>query len=201
MDGAEVINRQYDLASNFSDTYACVNIGAKYGLGGYPDYSGGKYGYIKVNGDTFLPLKFDSATKFRNGMACVKLDGRHGIINKSGQEIYFDHYSWRYHDSGEEGFSDGRCLVSLLDKYGYIDENGEKIIAFTFKDARRFSEGFAAVKINDLWGYIDTNGKILIPPKYKYPDNFKDGLAHVNNGGSYIYIDKRGVEYYEEEGF
>ena len=82
----------------------------------------------------------------------------------------------------------------------YIDENGEKIIAFTFKDARRFSEGFAAVKINDLWGYIDTNGKILIPPKYKYPDNFKDGLAHVNNGGSYIYIDKRGVEYYEEEG-
>jgi hypothetical protein len=49
--------------------------------------SNGKYGFIEQAGTTVIPLKYDDARHFSEGLACVKLNGKWGFIDKTGNEI------------------------------------------------------------------------------------------------------------------
>lgn len=70
--------------------------------------------------------------------------------------------------------------------WGYINEDGVKVIECKFSYAARFYEGLAAVKVDSLWGFIDQTGKMIIAPKFIIPDErftdyhrFSDGLCPV----------------------
>jgi hypothetical protein len=91
--------------------------------------------------------------------------------------------------------------VRVKDKYGYINERGEEVIAPRFDDAWRFANGLAAVKAEGKYGYIDEQGKIVIPPRFARVHNFAanglavasvefDMRAHVRTGakGKWGYI-------------
>ncbi len=84
------------------------------------------------------------------------------------------------------------------DKWGYVNSEGKKIIAFKYQKAKEFSEGLAAVQAkNGKWGYIDKKGNVVIPLIYGriYDDNaakFHNGIALITTGSKYFFIDKTG---------
>ena len=53
-----------------------------------------------------------------------------------------------------ESFSQGLAVASVNDLYGYVDIDGQWVIAPRFESAQPFSEGLAAVCQGGLWGYI-----------------------------------------------
>ena len=83
-------------------------------------------------------------------------------------------------------------------KWGYVDTEGKKVIAFKYGDAKAFSEGLAAVRPkNGKWGYIDEKGKVIIPFMYSWTYNdeaalFHKGIALVMANSKYFFIDKTG---------
>jgi len=80
--------------------------------------------------------------------------------------------------------------------YGFIDNQGSKVVPPRFTYARNFSDGLAAVQTaaSAKWGYIDRTGKFVIPPRFKQAFDFSEGLAAVafDPYGNIGYIDKTG---------
>lgn len=78
-------------------------------------------------------------------------------------------------------FSEGKGLtLGENGKYGYIDEEGNVLIDFNFKDARPFNNGFAIVKgpYTDKFGMINSLGEKVIDYKYEILIDFdENGIA------------------------
>jgi len=49
----------------------------------------GKYGYVDKTGKEVIPLKYDYADSFREGLARAKLNGKWGYIDRWGRECRF----------------------------------------------------------------------------------------------------------------
>jgi hypothetical protein len=67
-------------------------------------------------------------------------------------------------------------LVTIGDKYGFMDADCDMVIPAQYAKAMQFSEGLAAVEIGGKWGYIDERGSLVIPPKFAGAWFFSDGL-------------------------
>jgi TonB family protein len=156
-----------------------------------------KYGYIDKTGKMVIPLMYDDAHKFSEGLAAVWVSvdcpdlkvGCHlyGYIDKSGQMVLPLQYS------GADNFSEGLARVEIGGKSGYIDKTGKMVIPLMYDAASDFSEGLAAVwVIGQRYGYIDKTGKMVLPPQYDNAEHFAEGVAHVEIGGEWGYIDKTG---------
>ncbi|RPI18453.1 MAG: hypothetical protein EHM58_05200 [Ignavibacteriae bacterium] len=79
-----------------------------------------------------------------------------------------------------------------LEKWGYIDINGNVLIPYQFDGAGYFSEGLAVVRIGGLYGYINTSGQLVIPAIYREAHSFSEGLAGVSTGYKLGFIDTSG---------
>ena len=92
-------------------------------------------------------------------------------------------------------YDDGYAIVSLNNKFGYINIKGETIVECKYDEAMSFSEGLAVVVENDRMGYINMKGDVVIPCVY-YPttgNDFQDGLALVATSYTeYQIIDRKG---------
>jgi hypothetical protein len=180
----------------------------------------GKWGYIDKDRNEVIPLKYDNARGFIQGLALVKLNDNWFYIDKNGnrwkyEEAYdFDeglapvmlNGKWGYIDKDRNeviplkydnawGFNQsiqGLALVKLNGKNHYIDKNGNR---WKYEEAYGFAEGLAPVMLNGKWGYIDKNRKEVIPLKYDNVWSFNQhlqGLALVELNGKAHYIDKTG---------
>ena len=108
--------------------------------------------------------------------------------------------------SEKKNYADGMAAVKygnfLSRKWGFIDENGKKIIPYIYSDVLSFAEGLAAVRIdnteNGKWGFIGKDGNEVIPFKYDAVESFSEGLAKVRIGnaenGKWGFIDRNGTE-------
>jgi hypothetical protein len=102
-------------------------------------------------------------------LAAVKIDGKWGFIDKTGQMVIPPHFD------GEADFYSGFFAIGPT-----------------------FSEGLAAVKIDGKWGFINKSGQMVIQPQFAKPSVFAKpfcfvgGLALVWAGEKWGYIDKTG---------
>lgn len=93
----------------------------------YPVNEEKKWGYINSSGEEIVPLKYEYAQSFNNGLAAVKLNGLLGFINETGS-LVIDHKFYY-----TEGFKNGRASVynskelKNLGKYYIIDRSGKCI--------------------------------------------------------------------------
>lgn len=119
---------------------------------------------------------------FSNGIAEVLMNQKCSFIDEKGEliaPIEFD---------GTEAFSENLGAVmkfeyledgTILDRWGFMDRNGNVVIDLQYLDCGSFSEGLAAIKTEDGWGYIDQSGRIVIEPQYKWAGFFVDGKTFV----------------------
>lgn len=247
--GAVVVPLEYDQAYDFSDGLALVakrdadgnykfssidktGTPLEYRVGNFGDgldglawvkNETGKCGYIDKTGKVVLPLEYDGAGSFYNGLAPVAKqddDGnnKYGYIDKTGAIVVPLEYDEAY------VFSEGLALVGKKDadgnyKYGYIDKMGKVVIPLEYGISSYdgdwgFSNGLARIVEKDAdghekYGYIDKTGKIVVPIEYDYASRVYEEFDQLNsNNGELgrLYWVKKGASigifespYYEAE--
>ena len=150
----------------------------------------GKYGFkLRSTDEIVIPLKYDDAYHFREGLAAVKLNGKWGFIDKTDKEIT----PLKYDDVQIYGMGEGMVAVEFNDRYGYIDHTGKEVTPIKYYYVDPFVEGLAGVALNGC-GFIDKTGKEVIPLKYDSVGCFTEGLAKVKLNNKWGYIDKTGKE-------
>lgn len=144
----------------------------------------GLCGFRKSTGEMITPFKYDDANNFIDGLACVKLSSKWGLINKHGKEITEIKYSEII------TFCEEFACVSINGKYGFLDRYGKEVIPFDYQNAYSFHEGMAMVRLNDKYGFINKLGKLIIPIMYDRVYSFSEGFAIVEVNEKYGYINK-----------
>lgn len=76
------------------------------------------------------------------------------------------------------------AAVSINDKWGFVDGNGDIAIYPIFERVRSFSDGRAACLIGSEWGFLDKMGNIVIPWQFADVDDFAEGKAKVVKQGA-----------------
>ncbi|MGP9669571.1 WG repeat-containing protein, partial [Psychrobacter sp. AOP31-A1-22] len=124
------------------------------------------YGFVNNQGEVVIPLKFDYAEGFVNGVSSVSLNSQWGLIDTTGYLVIPNQYE---HVSG---FSDGLARASIYDsdsRYGFLNAYNKIVIPFEYSYAEDFHDGYAIVGRDGKTGVIDKNNNIVVPMKrYDY---------------------------------
>lgn len=150
----------------------------------------GYHGYIDSTGRTIIPLRFDEARPFAEGLAAVQIRGLYGYIDTLGTIVIPPRFEY-----GAD-FSEGVAWVQDGSTRWYIDRTGRVVIGPKFDPggAGDFSHGLASVKIGGVAGYMDHTGTMMIrSPAGSYSPDFADGLATVEVEGKWGFIDTTGT--------
>jgi hypothetical protein len=192
--GAVVIRLKYsefNLASDFSEGMAVV------GNRGPGDAIEEMLGYIDKTGKLVIPLQFDHARAFSEGLAVASRRHSKGFIEKTGKFVIEPQYGMA--ESFSEGLARVGSYVQGLPQEHFIDRTGARAIRRQFRFIDDFSEGLAAVWVGDQKGYIDRTGTLVIQPQsFNSASRFSDGMARVQvggpmgKGGKLGYIDRSG---------
>jgi len=147
-----------------------------------------KYGFIDTLGNIVIPLRYDDADDFKDGVSRVKFNKNYGLINTKGKELTTIKYD--YMSEIREGFA----MIKSEGKRGFIDKNGKEVIKAGYSNGDSFSEGYAKVFYGKKGGFIDKTGEKITPFKYDETQSFKNGFARVSVDDKWGFIDKTGNE-------
>ena len=220
-DGKLIIEPTFDVIKPFVDGYARVRNGDNWGMidkkgkvfvqleySEIGDYNragiwarkGETFGVIS-DGEFNTILGADKIWDFNNtsSLTYARSMKKVGFVNNKGEWIIEPTYK------KVRAFSNGLAPVFKDKLWGYINEKGEEVTPFVFRDAEIFSkDGLAPVKEKKLWGFIDKTGKIVIPAEYVITagglsifskDNLKgfyNGLARVKLDDKWGFINTKG---------
>jgi len=128
----------------------------------YPVYRKDKTGYMNAQGEMIIPPpQFDRGYVFKENLARVKVGGKYGFIDRTGNYAIPPEYE------NAKNFSEGLAAVKKDGKWGFIDEKGEMVIAPQFSNVTNFKYGMAgAMNSRRNWALIDKSGKWLTKAKY-----------------------------------
>lgn len=145
-----------------------------------------KYGEYYILGDSIIGAPLYDDGKYSNI----------GFIDKNSKSLINEISMDRDYTllSIFENFksSEGIIVFSKDNKFGYIDEMGNKVVKEKFEDAEKFSKGMAKVRIGGKCGYIDVKGNYVIEPKYDDIDKFSDNRMVVKLDRKYGFVDYKG---------
>ena len=159
------------------------------------------YSYIRVNFDDERPIEgycaVSSWDPVEKNQTIQYIDSNGKIVDENTAKEWI---------SKNEKISFPKLFYSTDEqKYGYVDQNGNFVIAPSFDTAHEFFDGLAAVckEVDGVLEYIDTNGNVIITTEYKaenimhtmFPGeptcDFSDGIAKISSG---LYVDKSGTQ-------
>jgi hypothetical protein len=144
-----------------------------------------KTGFQDGTGKIVIPIQFEEAGYFSEGLAPVEIGRKWGFIDKTGKTVIPPQYQYA------RSFSEGLAAVSIFSSrhwgmWGFIDKKGKMVIPAQFDFAGNFSEGRAWVSLDNKYGAIDREGMLVIPPRYDDVDDFYQGVASVTREGGEI---------------
>ena len=147
------------------------------------------YEYIDVNANTKIQLIFDYAEAFKDGIAIVKVSGKYGAINSSGDFVIQPTYKYSLDNLGK-----GLVAYRSDDfiKVGILNKQGDVVVTDQYYSVGAVSDGLMLFMSKTEWGYMDTKGEIVIPAMYSHANPFREGYAWVKTStfGNYYCIDK-----------
>lgn len=156
-----------------------------------------KAGFIDKKGKVVIPLKYDEAWSFKDGMACVGLrkersshEKSYGYINKKGIVVI----PLVFQNIGKA--KEGLIRVKQKEKWGFVDTKGKVIVPMIYDKAGNFNEGWAKVSKQKKWTFINKKGKVLLPANRAYDEagDFYEGFARVKQGNQWGFINSTGKE-------
>jgi hypothetical protein len=117
-------------------------------------------GFLNAKGEVVIEPKFQSASPFYDGLACVCQGGLFGYINKRGAWVIPPSFQYA------NDFSSGLAGVSLGEKgWGFIDLTGKVAIPGRFGWVYQgFRDGIVEVAFEGKSGYINTKGEWVWEP-------------------------------------
>lgn len=159
--GETVIEPQFlNSGTRFNEGLAVVN------------YPHGKAGYINHEGAIVIPMQFEMAQPFSDGLAAVRVESKWGYIDKTGKFVIEPQFR------GAGPFSEGLAAVGSSDflsasraldveatvTSGFINKQGKIVFSLPFDIATPFVNGISRVRVDIKSGYIDKTGKYIWQP-------------------------------------
>lgn len=147
---------------------------------------GEKWGFCDKNRNIKIPLLFDDARPFCEGIAAINIKGeggfldkgRWGFIDSDGRKICDCIYSEA--KDFKNGYASVKLTRSFVEKWGSINRKGDIIIPIEKNYCGEFSNGLFVYQESIMrWGFLDTKNNIIIEPKYRRADSFSIGFAKV----------------------
>ncbi len=129
---------------------------------------GAKWGFFNESLRLEIPLIFDKAGNFSNGLAPAKKDGKWGYVDKNGATaIPFEFDSCAAADAMKSDFAfefrNGLAPVCKNGKFGIINTEGETVVDFSFDVILQGENGVYIAQNNGAWGLITVLDKHLSP--------------------------------------
>ncbi len=165
----------------------------------FPVKKDNQWGFIDRTGKIVIPLQFDSANDFHEGLALVTAKGKKLFIDLTGHVVITPRFDI------VDDFSEGLAAVNIGEtripnlglisnpgKWGYIDKTGKLVLPLKFTHAENFSEGLAAVRDGDRGGFIDHQGKFVFDVPLDVTLGFHEGMVGVLFKGAVTYLDRSG---------
>ena len=159
---------------------------------------GEKWGLISSSGEPIIDFVLDDVAVnslgcvYSNDVAMVKMGDFWYLVNTSGEKILQEGF---YGAKAPE--SDGYIAVENDEqKWGYINQKGELVIAYQYEDASSFSDDLGAVKHVDTWGYINQENHLVIDQSLTKANPFHNGIAQASIIDAEILIS---LDYVEKE--
>lgn len=171
-----LVNTKNEFILPIEYAYVSADVDGKSGLSVVTvstEYSGGEYLYCVIgNGKILVPFgTYDSISRFEDGMAQVRKDGKSGFIDVNCNLAI----PLEYDDAGY--FSDGVARIWKGDEIFYINKNNEVVDGNT--------------------SFIGSNWKYSLTGDYNYDDNYSiksyTGGICVNTTGQTIDISDLGL--------
>ncbi len=173
--GQLAIEDIYDDTRDFSENLAAVNYK-------------GKWGYIDVNGKKIVDYIYKEAHPFSNGKAIVRqLDNSWSVIDIQGNPQYAitaDRISLANND-----------IIKVQENglYGFLNIDGDTLLATQHSYASDFHEGYALVKYFNEYRLVNTSGDIM-PLAYDKVYKFSDNTYRYRQNKRYGYLTAGGKE-------
>lgn len=147
-----------------------------------------KWGFVSKLGEEVIPVKYDRANAFSEGLTMVGQKNTYYIIDENGEIITtltFDLDEFGY-------FNNGKITVEKDKKVGVIDKYGKIIIPIEYNNIFELSDNSYRVEKDNKAGIINQNGKTIIPIEYDEIDDFSQNLTIVTKDGKKGIINKQG---------
>ena len=166
------VDRNGKLLTDFLYNYACSSFGYDISKKLAVVCRNGMYGYINEKCEEVIPLQYQFADTFYEGLAAVVKNNKVGFINENGVEVIPCQYEVHYSND-----SDGRNLTWSSFEYGN-----------------------AVLKKNGKWGIIDKQGNSVTEFKYDWCYSiYSIANYEMTCKGKVVYVDIAGKEYPTEE--
>ena len=137
----------------------------------------GKKGFVNPQGKEIVPLVYENAEKFSEGLAAVKKEGKWGYIDTTGKVVI----PFAYSHAG--GFEEGTAYVSIYETNFAIDKTGncvsgceqlekdkaqkpQKGWQSRYEFVGETTDDFTVVGNGGLQGLVNKQGKEVIPTKF-----------------------------------
>lgn len=150
-----------------------------------------KWGFCDKNRNIKIPLLFDEARQYSEGIAAVSVNMKWGFIDSEGKKICDCNYK------KVQDFRNGYASVlssNSMENWGSIDRKGNMVIPFVYGFCGDFRDGLFCVYTNGMSGsgYVDKRNKKVIPLEYQHGWDFSEKKAGVcrksiSNKGTYVY--------------
>jgi hypothetical protein len=209
--GKTIASEEWAAADDFSEGYAKVKVGSR-------------YGFIDTSGALVLKSIYTRCWSFKHGLAVVSQDEKLGLINVQREEILSQQFSkikiipeanlilchngsssFIYDLQGNEKFRIPEAKVIDTDGDMVTIQKGESIFFLDMADqsilpGKGWSDVFylgdhrwAAKNENGLFLLDDAGTKISLKP-YSQLNRYVDGIAAYSNGEHWGYMDTEGKE-------
>ncbi|MBP3595994.1 MAG: WG repeat-containing protein [Clostridia bacterium] len=183
--GADIIPAEYEYLS-----YCFEN--------NYIAKKDGKYGVISTDGVAKVAFKYTTMDYVKNGNF-IQADNEQSkteIINKNFETVFSDiiiseintekgylrirqndeykYYNFNFEEKTPQEALPTRTLFLVKEngKYGYENNNGDRIVDCKYDDAKEQNEyGYCAVKKDGVWGVLKSNGAVIVEPSINLDSN------------------------------
>lgn len=158
-----------------------------------------KYGYINASLRLEIPLLFEKALDFSNGLAAAKKDGKWGYIDSSGITVIpFEFESVASADCMDMdtafAFKNNLAPVKKDGKFGIINTKGETVVDFSFDSILQGENGVYIASKGGKWGLITVESKFVaiettasaVDPSSQGEPAFASGKYLVKTAGSVL---------------
>lgn len=118
----------------------------------------GRMGYIDTRGAWVIPPQFAFTYGFSEGLAWTQREegGKYGAIDCAGRWVIEPTFT-----EMPQPFSEGRAIVKIDGKYGYVDRTGQLVIPARYGKPHKFTGGAAQVHLDGKHLWIDRDGRVL----------------------------------------
>lgn len=183
---------------------------------------GGDWGFIDKNGIAVIPYRYSKVEMFKNGRAVYSNEGMYGLIDKHGNNIINPVYEFMDIDGnlfmikqdGKMGWCDknGKIVINPIyrdvqpfngsslaavtidgEKWGYINQKNETVIAPQFSSAFPFTKNSALASIDGIfYGMINKEGVFITESKFNIDPEYMPRYDYVLN--EYMHVENQKID-------